>query len=48
LDPWIWVREGGEVRVVVTELDEVAGDGIGELVGGVGMVEHRQDGGAQG
>lgn len=49
LDSRIRVREVGEVRVVVTEVDGAAGDGVGEVAGGgVGVVEHRGEGGAQG
>lgn len=35
--------------MVVTEVDGAAGDGVGEVAGGgVGVVEHRGEGGAQG
>ena len=41
-------REGRAFEVV-TEVDGAAGDGVGELAGGgVGVVEHRGEGGAQG
>jgi hypothetical protein len=41
--------ERGARAEVVTEVDGAAGDGVGELAGGgVCVVEHRGEGGAQG